>query len=108
MPLIEYRTKEQQKKFYRSSEWIATRQRILERDNYECQECKRQGRVYTDKHDPDKHKRLDVDHIKELEDYPELALDDDNLETLCVRCHNKKHNRFKHQYKKPKWNDEWW
>ncbi|WP_117161334.1 HNH endonuclease [Paraliobacillus sp. X-1268] len=108
MPATEYKTKQQQKKFYRSGAWVAVRREVLRRDNFECQECKRQGRVYTDKHDPDKHKRLDVDHIKELEDYPELALDFENLETLCVRCHNKKHNRFMFQKKKPKWDDEWW
>ncbi|MEC5422383.1 HNH endonuclease [Virgibacillus sp. C22-A2] len=103
-----YKTKEQQKKFYKSKDWEATRLIVLERDNYECQECKRQGKVYTDKHDPDKHKRLDVDHIKDLEDYPELALELDNLEVLCVKCHNRKHNRFMFQKKKNKWADEWW
>lgn len=106
--MTEYKTREQKKKFYKSVEWQALRQQALERDNYECQECKRQGKVYTDHHDPDKHKRLDVDHIKEIYTHPELSLDIDNLETLCIKCHNKKHNRFVLQLKIKKWGDEKW
>jgi len=90
----EYRSKQQKRKFYKSNEWNALRLKALERDNHECQECKRQGKVYTNHHDPDKHKRLDVDHKKEIYTNPELALELDNLETLCVRCHNAKHNRW--------------
>ena len=106
--MAEYKTKEQKRAFYKSKDWELLRQEALIRDNYECQECKRQGRVYTDYHDPDKHKRLDVDHIKEIYTHPDLALELDNLETLCIKCHNKKHNRvFKH--KPNKWaNDERW
>ncbi|CRK80316.1 HNH endonuclease [Neobacillus massiliamazoniensis] len=102
----EYKTKEQKVKFYKSDKWQALRQQALERDNYECQECKRQGRVYTDYHNPDKHKRLDVDHIKEIETHPELALELDNLQVLCVWHHNVKHERF--AKKENKWNDEKW
>lgn len=89
------------------------REAIKKRDNYECQECKRNGRVSIDMNERNKNNRkkikLVVDHIKPLEDYPELALDEDNLETLCVKCHNIKHNRhFEFQPKKPKWDDERW
>jgi len=92
--------------FYSTKEWKHTRDEVRKRDNSECQECKRQGKVFTIKSEPNKRKRLDVDHIKELEDYPELCLTMDNLETLCIRCHNKKHNRY--QKKESKWNDECW
>ncbi len=51
---------------------------VLRRDGYECQWCKKQGRV-TLKSDT----ILEVDHIKELDKHPELALDVDNLRTLC-------------------------
>ncbi|MED1603638.1 HNH endonuclease signature motif containing protein [Alkalihalophilus marmarensis] len=106
---MEYETEQQKKRFYKSKEWQLLRREVLERDNYECQECKRNGRVYTDNHDPDKHKRLDIDHIKEIEDHPELALEIDNLEVLCVKCHNKKHNRFKFKKKENRWSeDERW
>lgn len=105
----QYQTKEQQMKFYKSKDWRQLRQYILERDNYECQECKRQG--YVKLTDDTKHKSLDVDHIKELHTHSELAFEPDNLETLCIRCHNKKHNRFYHRFKKKKtkWEgDEKW
>lgn len=106
--MSEYRTREQKVKFYKSSEWQEIRQQALARDNYECQECKRQGRVYTDQYDKDKHKRLDVDHKQEIYMHPELALEIENLETLCVKCHNKKHKRFFNRPKQNKWNDERW
>ena len=32
-----------------------------------------------------------VHHIKEIKEAPELALDIDNLESLCHKCHNKEH-----------------
>jgi 5-methylcytosine-specific restriction endonuclease McrA len=104
----EYKTKEQKVKFYKSTEWEQLRQKALERDHNECQACKREGRVYTDQHDPDKHKRLDVDHIKEIYTHPELAKELDNLETLCIKCHNKKHGRFRFKPKQNRWNDEKW
>jgi len=90
--------------FYSSKEWKQTRSQVRARDNNECQECKRQGKVFTNKSEPGKRKRLDVDHKRELEDYPELCLTMENLETLCIRCHNKKHDR----YQKNKWDDEQW
>ncbi|MEK4922378.1 HNH endonuclease [Cytobacillus sp. FSL R5-0569] len=108
---MDFKQKEVRVNFYkRNKDWLRVRQDVLERDNYECQECKRQGNVFTDKHNPDKHKRLDVDHIKDLEDCTyEEAIDMDNLEALCIKCHNRKHNRFQGwKRKKPKWDDEMW
>ncbi|PEU72993.1 alpha/beta hydrolase, partial [Bacillus thuringiensis] len=44
----------------------------------------------------------------ELEHHPELALEIDNLETVCVDCHNKEHGRT-FEKKPNKWeNDEKW
>ncbi|CRK80318.1 HNH endonuclease [Neobacillus massiliamazoniensis] len=58
--MAEYKTYEQKMRFYKSSEWQSLRQQALERDIYECQECKRQsGKVKTKQ-------RLDVDHIKDF------------------------------------------
>ena len=113
--MAEYKTREQKRKFYDSGSWKRLRKHIRNRDNNECQECKRQGKVFIDTNQySEKAKRkkiqLIVDHIKELEDYPELALDEENLETLCVYCHNKKHGRVWRYFKRPepKWNDERW
>lgn len=106
----EYKTPEQKKKFYNSSRWNVLRQQALERDNYECQECKRQGLVHVDsiKEEGERKKvELNVHHIKEIEDHPELALELDNLETLCIYHHNVIHDKgFKST--KPKWDDEMW
>ncbi|HDB5544004.1 TPA: HNH endonuclease [Staphylococcus aureus] len=81
-----------------------TRKRVLERDNYECQQCKRDGKLTT--YDKSKRKSLDVDHILSLEHHPEFAHDLNNLETLCIKCHNKKEKRF--IKKENKWKDEKW
>lgn len=111
MTLNEYKTDEQKRKFYDSYHWRKLSKRIKKRDNYECQECKRQGKVTIDTNELSesaKRKKIQlvVDHIKELEDYPELAFDEDNLETKCVQCHNKKHNRAWNESKPNKWADD--
>lgn len=77
---------EERREFYNSSEWRSLRRQALERDHYECVWCREKGRVTRN--------NLEVDHIKELEFYPEYALDLDNLRTLCKECHNKRHGRF--------------
>ena len=108
-----YDTVKERIRFYKSPPWRRKREEILKRDNYECQECKKQGKVSIDynrfKVDTShqrKHKYLDVDHIEELQDRPDLALADSNLITLCIKCHNKKHDRY--QKKVKQWNDERW
>lgn len=68
--------------FYRSAKWKRKREKILKRDGYQCVECRKYGR-----HRP----AAVVHHIKELEDYPELALDDENLVSLCLSHHNQAH-----------------
>lgn len=86
---MNYQTKEEQTAFYKSKDWQLTRAEVLRRDNYECQWCKREGRV-TDRSVA----TLEVDHREELEKRPDLALDLENLRTLCRSCHNKRHKRF--------------
>nr|WP_259544984.1 HNH endonuclease signature motif containing protein [Heyndrickxia oleronia] len=87
-------------KFYQSREWRELRLVALERDNYECQSCKRRGKYS---------KAQNVHHIKEVKEYPELALELDNLESICIRCHNLEHKRLEKYVKKNKWaNDERW
>lgn len=63
------------KKIRTSSEYRKWRKKVLERDKYTCQICKTKG------------KKLQVDHIKEFSNFPELRLDADNGRTLCVDCH---------------------
>jgi len=64
--------------FYKSKAWRRKRLYILMRDKY-CQECLRRKRL---------RQANTVHHIKPLEVAPELALVDDNLESLCASCHN--------------------
>lgn len=68
--------------FYKDSRWLKKRKDILSRDRFECQLCKREGRVG---------KGECVHHIKHLKDRPDLALVDSNLVSLCYTCHNRVH-----------------
>lgn len=97
----EYKSKAQKMKFYKSRAWRTLRLEALVRDNYECQQCKRQGKFS---------KGQNVHHIKEIYYHAELALEIDNLETLCIQCHNIEHERIfsKVNGKRNAWNDEWW
>lgn len=71
-------------KFYKDSYWKTLSNSIKARDNYECQECKKEGKLTIKQHG----RKLDVHHIKELEEFPELAYEESNLETVCVHHHN--------------------
>lgn len=109
--MAEYKTDAQKKKFYKSAAWNKLRLQALERDNYECQECKRNGYVHVDSiKEQGKRKtiELNVHHKYEIEKYPKLALMFDNLETLCLNCHNKIHDRVFGRTSKPRWDDERW
>ena len=68
--------------FYTSRTWRKKRLEILDRDNNECQKCKKRGEVS---------KATCVHHKKHLKDRPDLALEDNNLESLCDTCHNEEH-----------------
>ena len=67
---------------YKDKRWKKKREIILRRDNYLCQECKKYG------------KRVEattVHHIIHAEDDPLLAWENDNLQSVCAKCHNKLH-----------------
>lgn len=81
--------------FYQSQAWRKKRRHILERDNYECQVTKDEGGVCQDK--------LIVHHIKPLEYFPSLAMDDGNLVVVTQPKHN-----IIHGLSVAKFNDEWW
>lgn len=70
------------KSFYNTKQWKEKRKYIMHRDKYLCQECKKYGK--------NKEAYL-VHHIKEVEEYPELKLKNDNLVSVCNSCHNKLH-----------------
>lgn len=74
-------------RFYNSADWRALSRKRLQDDNYKCVKC---GRYASE-----------VDHIKAIQTPEgwELRLDYDNTQSLCLDCHNKKHDRFKKRMK---------
>jgi 5-methylcytosine-specific restriction protein A len=68
-------------RFYDSSAWRKLRA-IKKKRSPLCEECYRQGRITP---------AYIVDHIIERRERPDIALDIDNLQTLCMACHNRKH-----------------
>lgn len=72
--------------FYHWTAWRRLRKLALQRDHYLCQlqlgpDC---TRVATEVH-----------HIKPVDEFPELALDMDNLTSVCWNCHEKTKQRKK-------------
>lgn len=67
---------------YSSSKWKKKSEKIKRRDRYQCVRCRRYGKITEAKI---------VHHIKDADEYPELAWDDGNLISLCIACHNKIH-----------------
>lgn len=74
--------------FYKTQAWISKRPKILRRDEYLCQECKRYGKTTA---------ATMVHHIIPLSwcllFNKALALASINLISLCTQCHNKMHDR---------------
>lgn len=64
--------------FYRSPAWRRLRVMALQRDHYLCRRCR-------------KRPATTVHHLMPREQYPDLALMLDNLESICARCHNQEH-----------------
>ena len=64
--------------FYRGRAWKQIRIHVLQRDCYLCQVCRRRW-------------ANTVHHVLPRKDYPEKALDPDNLEAICQSCHNQEH-----------------
>ena len=78
--------------FYGTAAWKRARQQALDRDMGLCVWCRQRGRYARDR----KGRRVPVlatmvHHIQHLEDRPDLALDLNNLVSLCDRCHDEAH-----------------
>lgn len=92
-------TEKEVKAFYNSSAWKHKRIEILDRDYHECQDCKaRLKKALKEKikltgEDKKIRRAVEVHHIKELREHPELSLADNNLVSLCTQCHNIRHGR---------------
>lgn len=72
------------KEFYKTPKWKKKRKIILKRDEYLCQECKRYGRTTA---------ASIVHHIKPIEEDYAGRLKNNNLISLCNKCHDKMHDR---------------
>ena len=73
-------------KFYNSKEWKKCRRSYIKKVHGLCEHCLKEG-----KHIPGHI----VDHIEEITPYninnPMITLNHDNLQFLCLPCHNTKH-----------------
>lgn len=65
--------------FYNSPEWRALRERVIARDGARCTVARLLGGACTG--------NLHVHHIQPRDEYPELALDEDNCATVCAGHH---------------------
>lgn len=90
--------------FYNTPEWIKLSKKKIRDEHNECERCREKGKVSTNskKLPIAKRKRLNAHHKKYLREYPELALDYNNLECLCDDCHYEEH------HKREELNEERW
>lgn len=74
--------------FYQTAAWRRLRVAALQRDFYTCQDClrrKAEGETLRTR------RATVVHHIQPREARPDLAMDIDNLVSLCDACHAKRH-----------------
>jgi 5-methylcytosine-specific restriction endonuclease McrA len=71
------------REFLESYEWRVLRMRVLKRDGARCACCGSS---------PADGVRMNVDHIKPRKHFPQLALDENNLQVLCEVCNHGKSN----------------
>lgn len=68
--------------FYQTKAWKLKRKEALARDNYLCRRCLEKNLLTP---------ADTVHHVQLIEAYPWLALELDNLLSLCAACHNALH-----------------
>lgn len=72
-------------KVYKGTRWRKKRKVIFRRDGYLCRHCRRYGRTRESQM---------VHHIIPVEVIPELLYENENLLSLCNKCHSKMHDRI--------------
>ena len=65
---------------YQTAKHKEWRAKVLRKDKYLCQECRRYGRNTPATH---------AHHVRSREEHPELAYVVSNGQALCTACHNK-------------------
>lgn len=78
----EARPRDEIDKLYKTNKWRKLRELVIARDFGVCQECKRRGVVT---------KGVVVHHIIEAREDITKFWDMNNLELICLACHNKEH-----------------
>lgn len=71
--------------FYKSQAWKSARMERLKVDGFRCVACGASASNGA---------RLHVDHIRPISRFPELKLNEDNLQTLCASCNVGKSNKY--------------
>lgn len=90
--------RENNRAFYKSKAWRLTKNNIWLKQNLLCARCHRPVYVdglseWTPKENRIKgivHHKIHLDGINVYDD--NIALNEENLEGLCIDCHNKEHN----------------
>lgn len=80
--------KEQQNTERKSSRYWDWRRQVFKRDNFTCRRCH------------ESKPELEAHHIKEWLDFPALRFQVSNGLTLCIPCHNSKHQWRVNKYPK--------
>ena len=76
------------KAFYNSEEWKLLKDKKMQDEQYRCERC---GNLAEEVHH--------IEPIQTDEGW-EKRLEYDNLECLCIECHNYRHKRFQRKKKK--------
>jgi len=87
---IAEKIKKKSKSFLQTAEWKKLRAIVVKTYGRRCMKC---GTT------PKNSKLTHVDHIKCRKDFPELALDFNNLQVLCCRCNKHKGNKNSIDYR---------
>lgn len=81
----------ERQKIYNTKQWKALSKSYLMQHPL-CEECLKNDKITPAQH---VHHIVSFMNAKDELSRLELALDSNNLEALCVECHNKKHNNKK-------------
>jgi hypothetical protein len=79
------------KRCFRGADWERIRVQVYKRDNYICQDCgvKCIGKKDAKNNSKNVYKIIQCHHIKEYKECQDNSME--NLVTLCLRCHLKRH-----------------
>ena len=86
--------KDYAKRFYKGRAWQRVREYAISRDKYLCQDCLKKG-IYKPVSEVHHIKPLTPENIND----PTIALNPENLVSLCKECHERRHHGTGKRYK---------